>query len=425
MSEPRSPVTPQSVPSYRPDNSRPGIPLLGISLNLIFILLFVHLSVPRLRPYTSKAVWLSHYNPDTGCYGVGSDDLYFIGFCVVSYTGLRAFSIENILAPLGRRWGISKSKDIRRFSEQAWLLCYFSLSWTLGMYIYCTSKYFLNLREMFTDWPTRELPGITKAYILGQWAFWQQQLLVIHIENRRKDHWQMLTHHIVAIVLIYTSYTLHLTRVANLVLILMDVVDIIFPLAKCLRYLGRSTMCDIMFGVFMLSWFLARHILYLITMWGIWEYMAEVIPIGCYHGSQGNLTGPTPLPEHGWLHMLEPFRRPSGTICFSKRVQWGFLGALGFLQILTVAWLVMIIQVALLVLKGGVANDIRSDSESEHDERDMRKNQNEEGAGVSAVDRKPWKRRGGMNMAASSSSVRLAGHSDPKDLLGRVGCEKH
>ena len=84
---------------------------------------------------------------------------------------------------------------------------------------------------MFTDWPTRELPGTTKAYILAQWAFWLQQIIVINIEERRNDHWQMLAHHIVTIVLISTSYALHLTRVANLVLVLMDVVDIFFPVS--------------------------------------------------------------------------------------------------------------------------------------------------------------------------------------------------
>lgn len=87
------------------------------------------------------------------------------------------------------------------------------------------------MREMFTDWPTRELSGTIKTYILGQWAFWLQQVIAINIEERRRDHWQMLAHHIVTIALIWTSYALHLTRVANLVLVLMDVVDIFFPVS--------------------------------------------------------------------------------------------------------------------------------------------------------------------------------------------------
>lgn len=84
---------------------------------------------------------------------------------------------------------------------------------------------------MFTDWPTRELPALKKTYILAQLAFWLQQIVVINIEERRKDHWQMLSHHIVTVVLMSTSYAMHLTRVANLVLVLMDVVDIFFPVS--------------------------------------------------------------------------------------------------------------------------------------------------------------------------------------------------
>jgi acyl-CoA-dependent ceramide synthase len=93
------------------------------------------------------------------------------------------------------------------------------------------------LQELWTDWPNRELDWVMKGYILGQLAFWLQQVLVINIEERRKDHWQMLTHHIITICLIYASYRYHHTRVGNLILVLMDIVDIVFPVS--LRQLSR------------------------------------------------------------------------------------------------------------------------------------------------------------------------------------------
>lgn len=98
-----------------------------------------------------------------------------------------------------------------------------------SQYIYCTSKYFLSLHELWTDYPDRELEGLVKGYVLAQWAFWVQQLLVIHMEERRKDHWQMFTHHIITNSLLFASYTYHFTRVGNLILVLMDVVDIFLP----------------------------------------------------------------------------------------------------------------------------------------------------------------------------------------------------
>lgn len=87
----------------------------------------------------------------------------------------------------------------------------------------------MNLENLWTDWPNRELTGIMKGYMLAQLSFWIQQVIVINIEERRKDHLQMLTHHVVTISLIYTSYRYHHTRVGNLILVLMDVVDIFLP----------------------------------------------------------------------------------------------------------------------------------------------------------------------------------------------------
>jgi acyl-CoA-dependent ceramide synthase len=86
--------------------------------------------------------------------------------------------------------------------------------------------------ELWTDWPQRELGGLVKAYILIQWSFWVQQILVIHIEERRKDHWQMLTHHFVTIMLMSAAYAYHQTRVANLILVMTDVIDVVLPVSQ-------------------------------------------------------------------------------------------------------------------------------------------------------------------------------------------------
>lgn len=85
------------------------------------------------------------------------------------------------------------------------------------------------MKELWTNWPDRELTGIMKGYILGQWAFWLQQIIVINIEERRKDHWQMLAHHFITSALISSCYSYHHTRVGNFILVIMDVVDLFLP----------------------------------------------------------------------------------------------------------------------------------------------------------------------------------------------------
>lgn len=171
-----------------------------------------------------------------------------------------------------------------------------------------------------------------------------------------------------------------------------------------------------MFGVFMFSWFVARHVFYILNLYHIWKYMPETINPGCYYKSQDALIiGPTPLPERGWSHMLEAFSNPSGTICYSDGIRWGFLGALGFLQVLTISWFLLIVQVAIRVFKGIGADDIRSEDEDE-DELDH---------GHGSVNPEAWKCSANVRGNATSSGVGLPGSWDRKESLGRIGCVKH
>jgi acyl-CoA-dependent ceramide synthase len=300
--------------------------------------------------------------------------------------------------------------------------------------MYYKSPYFLNMSELWTNWPQRELGGLMKVYMLAQWSFWIQQVLVIHIEDRRKDHWQMLTHHFVTITLIAACYANHQTRVGHFILVLMDVVDLFLPLAKCLKYLGFGTICDVVFGLFMASWFLARHVFYLMTCWSIYTESVKLIPNVCYTGGMEDLQGPFPIPKQGWSHVFEPFYNPRGTVCYGENSMHIFLSALLFLQVITLMWFMLIIQVAMRVIQGGSPEDVRSDDEGDEEEDyGVREDEEEEEAkpleveaGVEDVDLKKWERRAGVKRTAGSSTsgISLPGHSDRKELLNRIGCEK-
>ena len=214
-------------------------------------------------------------------------------------------------------------------------------------------------------------------------------------------------------------------------------------LAKCLKYLGHNTLCDIMFGVFMLSWFVARHVFYCMVCYSVWAHSPAIMPTGCFRGTAGNLTGPfdphtvigggRTHPAAGVSYLLEPFVDSQGLVCYNETVKWSFLSALLFLQALTVVWFLMIIQVAIRVINGSGADDTRSDDEADEaedveDEDDVVYEEArplEEEVGVEALDLKGWERRAGLRrQAAATSGVSLPGHSDRKELLGRIGCEK-
>lgn len=276
-----------------------------------------------------------------------------------------------------------------------------------------------------------------KHYYLIQFGFWIQQIVVVNIEERRKDHWQMFTHHIVTCLLLLCSYGYYQTRAGNVILCIMDLVDITLPAAKLLKYAGYQLACDIAFGVFILSWFLSRHVVYMMLVWSIWFHVPQTMVEGCYSTVTGEMLGPAEealIPQSkrwGVLpNMMQPYLEPNEPICFHYGLRTAFLWLLGGLQVITIMWFMLILKVAYRVLRGHGADDNRSDDEDEAEDDAL--------PGPPEFDAPPLEMEVGVEgLNLKSSSVRhrkgahrgpnglsLTGHSDKKELLGRIGCDK-
>ena len=407
------------------------------------------MTFPSAQHHTRKFFRISYYNPETGLYALGWDDIWFVFYWIIVCTGARCSVMDYALVPLARWAGIKKKKAQVRFAEQGWMvLCYGTL-WCFGMRLLYHSDYWLDLRALWRNWPTREMNGGAKWYYLVEFAFWLQMIVVVNIEERRKDHWQMFSHHLVTCALIFTSYGYHQSRVGHLFLVIMDPSDVLLSGAKVLKYLGFQILCDIAFGLFIAVWFITRHIIYLMVCWSIYKHIPEEISYGCYSGNITNLKGPFPVPND-WDHLTQPFRDPAGLVCWNNNIKWVFLGLLLALHALIEIWFTQIIRVAYKVLSGQGAEDTRSDDEDDEEEEE------EVSPHLETV---PTEKQGSQNGSASlpfiekdvlstdqhfdssnssrkasssrrkkesghSSSVNLLAGSDRKELLGRIGCDR-
>ena len=205
-----------------------------------------------------------------------------------------------------------------------------------------------------------------------------------------------------------------------------------------LKYMKFQLACDIAFGVFMVVWFVSRHVLYLIVCYSIYAHIPMEITYGCYWGPNGSLEGPIDPPDR-FGHLLQPFTDPKGLVCWDGRISGIFLGMLLFLQVILSIWLSMIIKVAYKVIHGEEAEDIRSDDEEEEEVKEAVPSNGhlhgknayievsplEEEVRVESVsfnNRKSEPLRRSRKTGVTASGVTLP--SDRKELLGRIGCDK-
>lgn len=192
------------------------------------------------QPYTAKFFSLSHFNPSSQLYQKGANDWPFVMTWVLVFTLLRATLMKYVFYPFFYHFAPHPApRSATRFAEQAWNVFYYTLSFSVGLYIILHSPYWGDIREVWAGYPQIESNGLFKAYYLVETAFWVQQIIVLHIEARRKDYWQMLCHHLITCTLIFMSYTYNTPHVGNAILCVMDFSDIllsVFPVTFNVNY---------------------------------------------------------------------------------------------------------------------------------------------------------------------------------------------
>lgn len=235
-------------------------------------------------------------------------------------------------------------RSVLRFAEQGWSVVYYTLQWSFGLYVHrnLPTRIF-DPTALWQDYPHIPLAGPLKFYYLTQNAFYIHQVLILNAEERRKDHVQMMTHHVITIFLMATSYFSNFTRVGCLIMVLMDWCDIFLPLAKMIRYIEISQFaCDLTFAWFLISWLVTRHFLFLFAIISTYKDCPKLIPFK-WSAEEGRY-----LTKTAWIF---------------------FVSALSALQVIQIIWFGMICRVAWRVLttdKG--ASDDRSDDEGDDKE---------------------------------------------------------
>ena len=231
----------------------------------------------------------------------------------------------------------------------------------------------------------------------------------------------------------------------------MDSVDLILSPAKMLKYAGYDTVCDVVFGLFILAWFLARHVAYLTVCWSVYYDVAEVMTFGCYSSSTGRMVSKKPpsgsrfslstvngtVPDGGTeilTNIFQPYIAPGELVCYNKKMKYVFLVFLLALQGITILWFRLILRVAWRVLKGQGADDVRSDDEGDDEAEEVNDIVDIEPARplqpieqVVGVEEMNIKRKSSPASSRFSAVKSEQGSSTgipvKKEILNRIGCE--
>ncbi|CAL9729326.1 ceramide synthase Lac1p [Monosporozyma unispora] len=282
----------------------------------------------------------SYQIPGTNEYGKGVKDLCFVFYYMIFFTFFREFLLDVVIRPLPNLLG-AKEKS-KRIMEQTFYVIYYSLSSPFGLYImYHSDLWFFKTKPMYETYPDLTNPYLFKIFYLGQAAFWAQQacVLVLQLEKPRKDYKEMIYHHIVTLLLVWSSYVFHFTKMGLPIYITMDISDLLFALSKDVNYID-SPVTPYIFSIFVCSWVYLRHYINIKILWSV---VTEFRTVG----------------EYRLNFAVQQYK------CWiSLPIVFTLIAAL---QLVQIYWFSLIVKVLYRILTMSNYVDIRSDGEDNND----------------------------------------------------------
>jgi hypothetical protein len=207
-----------------------------------------------------------------------------IVFAVLLYR-LRTFLTRKLYVPIAvNQLGLHDKKDVLRFRENAWFTTYYVFSAIVGLLVMSQSDWIFNVYNVYQGFPHTgsEVFLFREYYILGGAFYLQALYSLLFIDEKMKDFYEMVIHHIATISLIVLSLATCHHRIGSLVLLLHDIVDIFLYSAKGCHIVQHSTfqtVANVLFAIFTVTFF-ALRLVYFPWMIGytVWHPFVSSIP---------------------------------------------------------------------------------------------------------------------------------------------------
>lgn len=160
-----------------------------------------------------------------------------------------------------------------------------------------------DTRWTLTDWPHSVPCNVRDIYLL-ELGFWLSCVAFLAVETPRKDYLQMGVHHVTTVVLIGLSYMYGYYRIGLLIMALHDIGDVFLYSAKFFNYLQAVVVTNVLFGIFVIVFFISRLVLFPSVLRAAWGPVTGYLPEVDYRQFPGSYILPGLLTVLQILHLI-------------------------------------------------------------------------------------------------------------------------
>ncbi|XP_021853664.1 ceramide synthase 1 LOH3 [Spinacia oleracea] len=284
-------------------------------------------------------------------------DFIVLPLFALFFPSVRFFLDRVVFEKIGKRLIFGKNyqmkdgdvvgkKKLRKFKESAWKCVYYLSAEIVALSVTYDEPWFTQTKYFWVGpgdqvWPDQKMKMKLKGLYMYTAGFYTYSIFaLIFWETRRVDFGVSMGHHVVTVILIVLSYIARFARAGSMILALHDASDVFLEVGKMSKYSGFEALASFSFILFVISWILLRLTYY--PFWILWSTSYEVL-----------------LTVDKEKHPLE------GPIYY-----YLFNTLLYCLLVLHIYWWVLMYRMLVkqIQARGQLSDDVRSDSEDEHED---------------------------------------------------------
>ena len=162
-----------------------------------------------------------------------------------------------------RRGASSTNSRMNKATETCWRAFVYLMLFLYGLFVLARNDWFLD----YSTWLPNYVKGHQfsldlKVYYFAEISFYFSLLFSQFTDTKRKDFLQQFIHHVATLTLLLGSYVLSLYRFGAVIMFIHDTADFWLESAKLTNYAKLQKVCDVLFGIFAVLFFLTRLIYY-------------------------------------------------------------------------------------------------------------------------------------------------------------------
>lgn len=157
-----------------------------------------------------------------------------------------------------------RQQQIAKFqkaTETCWRCFAYFLLFALGAYVIFSSDWFWDRESWLVGYiKNQHFDDSLRWYYMTELSFYMALMITHFSDTKRKDYLQQFVHHVATIILIAGSYLIAHFRYGSVIMLLHDTSDYWLEAAKLAKYARKQRLCDSLFVIFALLFFLTRWV---------------------------------------------------------------------------------------------------------------------------------------------------------------------